>query len=468
MVRRHVAAFRAVLMTADVLSAVLLFVVVSSLRLGVDWQREWQRIGIEPALFAGFYALGWLLLVWLHGLYRMRAHWSLRSDIVSLLRATGLLLVVTVLALFALQVSEVSRSILLGLLAGQAVLAIGSRIVLRRLFGWLRASGRVVRYMLVVGSGREASDFADRVERHPDLGLRVIGHLRGGDQPGTGHGRPVLGTIDDIEHVLHGQVVDEVAICLPVNLWNMVEPVTRLCQGEGKVVRIPVESGGPTLAGGTIEEFDGIQVQSLVYGPDRALSLAAKRALDIALASGGLILLSPLMLAVGAWIRRTDGSPVLFRQTRVGLHGRRFELLKFRTMVPDAEERLSELEQANEVSGRAFKVTDDPRLTRSGPLLRRTSLDELPQLWNVLRGEMSLVGPRPPLPREVEGYDIWHRRRLSMKPGITGLWQVSARRDPEFDRWVEMDLDYIDRWSLWLDIKIIARTVPAIVTMQGR
>src|SRR6187200_459832 len=152
---------------------------------------------------------------------------------------------------------------------------------------------------------------------------------------------------------------------------------------------------------------------------------------------------------------------MLFRQRRVGVHGRQFSLIKFRSMAVDAEGRLADLAHLNEIQGRAFKITNDPRVTPVGRFLRRTSLDELPQLLNVLRGDMSLVGPRPPLPREVEGYDLWHRRRLSMKPGITGLWQVSARRSDDFDDRAELDLSYIDRWSLWLDFKILARTVPA-------
>jgi lipopolysaccharide/colanic/teichoic acid biosynthesis glycosyltransferase len=172
--------------------------------------------------------------------------------------------------------------------------------------------------------------------------------------------------------------------------------------------------------------------------------------------------------AIALWIRAVDGPGVFFRQPRIGLHGRLFKVAKFRTMVRDAEARLVELEEMNEIRGHAFKVTNDPRLSRTGRWLRRTSLDELPQLWNVLLGEMSLVGPRPPLPREVADYDVWHRRRLSMKPGITGLWQVSARREEDFDRWVEIDLDYIDRWSLWLDLKIMLRTIPAMVLHQGR
>ena len=188
----------------------------------------------------------------------------------------------------------------------------------------------------------------------------------------------------------------------------------------------------------------------------------------MSLSAVAMIVLSPLFLALGVAIWRIDGRPILFHQARVGLHGRPFQVVKFRTMVRGAEERLAELEALNEISGQAFKVTDDPRLSRSGRWLRRLSLDEFPQLWNVLRGQMSLVGPRPPLPREVADYDVWHRRRLSMKPGITGLWQVEARRDPEFDRWVAMDLAYIDRWSLWLDLKIIARTIPAMIAGEGR
>jgi lipopolysaccharide/colanic/teichoic acid biosynthesis glycosyltransferase len=178
-----------------------------------------------------------------------------------------------------------------------------------------------------------------------------------------------------------------------------------------------------------------------------------------------LVLFSPVYAGVAIWILVDDGRPVLLRQDRVGKHGRRFRMLKFRTMVPNAIE-----------VGRKLKLSDDPyaivpndpRITHPGRFLRRSGLDELPQLWNVLRGEMSVVGPRPPLPREVVGYDIWHRRRLSMKPGITGLWQVAARRDPDFDRWVRLDLDYIDHWSLWLDVKIVARTIPAVLAGEGR
>ncbi len=468
MVRRQVALLRTALMAADIASAVALFVAVSVIRMGDDWMAEFRMAGVNPALAALLYGAGWLTVVWLHGMYRLRARWSLVTDAIILLRSTAILLVITLVLLVLLRLSDVSRFVLIVLFAGQAVISIASRFALRQVFGVLRSRGHITRFMLVAGAGAEAQDFADRVERHPDLGLRVIGHLASDADGGPPPTRPVLGRLEDIERVLHETVVDEVAICLPVAAWDKAEPITRLCEYEGKVVRIPSDGRGPTISGGRTEVFDGMTVQSLVYGPDRALGLLAKRIIDIGLAATALVVLSPLLLAIALWIRRREGAPVLFRQERVGEHGRRFVLLKFRTMVRDAEERLDELAEVNEVRGRAFKVTDDPRLTGPGAFLRRTSLDELPQLWNVLRGQMSLVGPRPPLPREVAGYDVWHRRRLSMKPGMTGLWQVSARREPDFDRWVNMDLEYIDRWSLLLDLKIMLRTVPAILAQQGR
>jgi len=467
MIRRHTTALRALLMAGDFAAAALLFVVVSIARYGPGWIDEWSRLGLDGRLASVAYGAGWVVLVWLGGLYRLRARWSLRADAVGLLRAAGLLSLAVITLLFVVHVSDASRLLIGVLLVATAALAVLARIVLRALLTAARRRGYMTRFVLMVGANPSAQDFADRIERHADLGLSVIGHLSASDAT-VGLTRPVIAPLDEIERVLHEHVVDEVAICLPVERWDMVEPVTRLCAGEGRVVRIPGAGRGPLVAGGVSEDFDGLTITSLVYGPDRAVALFLKRALDATLAGLLLLVLSPLFAALALNIVWRDGGPVLFRQTRVGLNGRRFTLFKFRTMLRDAELRQEEVAHLNEVRGRAFKATNDPRLTRSGPFLRRTGLDELPQLWNVLRGDMSLVGPRPPLPSEVEGYDVWHRRRLSMKPGITGLWQVSARREAEFDRWVAIDLEYIDRWSLWLDLKILVRSLPAIVAQEGR
>ncbi len=216
------------------------------------------------------------------------------------------------------------------------------------------------------------------------------------------------------------------------------------------------------------EEFDGFLVRSLIHDGQREAGMILKRVIDIVGSAFGLVVLGPVFIATALAVRLREGSPIFFRQTRVGLHGRPFTMYKFRTMVPDAEARLDDVRHLNERDRVAFKATNDPRITRIGSFLRKTSIDELPQLWNVLTGSMSLVGPRPPLPGEVMEYDVWHRRRLSMKPGITGLWQVEARHEPDFDRWVEHDLIYIDGWTIWLDIKILAKTLPALLAHGGR
>jgi exopolysaccharide biosynthesis polyprenyl glycosylphosphotransferase len=468
LIQRHLTALRLALMGADALSVVVVFVAVSVLRFGGhNWEAIWGGLGVSPWLAAGTFAVIWVGALWLEGLYILRARWSLRSEAYGILHASLGVAVATFSLLFVLKLPDVSRLFLLSLFAGQTLATLTSRVMLRRLLGWLRSHGRIRRYMVVVGAGPAAEAFADRVERHVDLGIQVIGHLRWEGETEQPR-RPILGSLDDVERVLHSRVVDEVAIVLPGEAAHKIEPITRLCEEEGRIVRMPLDVISLTLPGGRIEDFDGLPLLSLLYGPDRVLSLAVKRSIDVVVSAINLLLLALPIAAIGLLILWRDGGPVFFRQERVGLHGRTFRMLKFRTILPDAEARLAELEALNEIRGPAFKLTNDPRLTRSGSILRRTSLDELPQLWNVLRGEMSLVGPRPPLPREVAGYDIWHRRRLSMKPGITGLWQVRARREPDFDRWVQFDLDYIDRWSLLLDLKIILRTIPALVTQSGR
>ena len=472
MIRRHTAALHLALVLTDAALAVALFIGLSVVRFGPDWRATWTAAGLDGVLAAFAYALVLVTLLWIRGLYRLRVRWSPRREAVDILFTILLLAVVVFTALFFFKLPNVSRLFLLILFPAQAVLTIIIRTAIRLAFVRARQRGFNLRYMLIVGANAGAATFADAVERHRELGLQPIGHLASAhDRANRGDRhvhRPILGDISDIEDILHRSVVDEVAICLTVDDLEVVEPIARLCENEGRVVRIPMAQPGPVLPGGTLEEFDGIQVLSLVYGPDRTIGMIAKRVLDVVLAAAALVVLAPLLLVVAIIIRRREGAPVLFRQTRLGLHGRPFEVVKFRTMVRDAETRLAELVDQNEVSGPAFKVTHDPRLTRTGRWLRSTSIDEFPQLFNVLRGEMSLVGPRPPLPREVDEYDIWHRRRLSMQPGITRLWQVVARRDPDFDRWVRLDLDYIDRWSLWLDLKIMLRTIPAMLAGEGR
>ncbi|NQU12150.1 sugar transferase, partial [bacterium] len=222
------------------------------------------------------------------------------------------------------------------------------------------------------------------------------------------------------------------------------------------------------IARATVEDFHGKPLLVFRTAPDVAWQLAAKRLLDIVGATLGLVVLGPLVILPSALaIRLTSPGPVIFRQRRSGLHGRPFWMYKLRSMITNAEMLKAELAVFNEMSGPVFKMSEDPRVTSFGRFLRKTSIDELPQLWNVLMGDMSLVGPRPLPIQETDGFDPWHRRRLSMKPGLTCLWQISGRNQIDFEKWVQLDLEYIDRWSLWLDLKILLRTLPVVVIGFG-
>lgn len=462
-------ALRVALVIGDGLSAYLVFLGVSILRFrDGDPSLLWREAGVDIRVAALMFALTWIAALWVMGMYRLSVRWRLWTEARDIARTTFLVLAITLSTLFILKQEDVSRLFLVFLFIAQPAVTLASRVVLRYGFEAIRQRGHDPRFMLVAGTGKLAQDFADRVEDHPGLGIQIIGHL---SAPGeTDHivTRPILGSVEQFEDILHSQVVDEVAVCLPPAAARYLEPITGLAADEGKTVRIPVDPVEEILPSALHEEFDGFVVRSLVHDGHREVGLVAKRILDIVGSGVGLIVFSPVMLIAAIAIRLTEGSPVLFRQERIGFHGRPFTIYKFRTMIPDAEDHLDAVRHLNERDRVAFKATNDPRITPLGRWLRKTSIDELPQFWNVLTGSMSLVGPRPPLPAEVIEYDIWHRRRLSMKPGITGLWQVEARHDSDFDRWVERDLIYIDGWSIWLDLKILAKTLPAVLAHGGR
>ena len=467
MIRRYGSGLRALLMVTDGVLAALTMVATSAIRFGADWDVHWRGIIPDPVSFLVLYAILWMGILTFRGLYQLRPRWSIRGEATDLLRASVLMAAIVLGILFWTRLPDVSRSFLLLLFPAQYAVTLGTRVVLRLAAERVRARGMNQRFLVVVGAGPRGQAFAAKLEAHRALGLRVAGFVDEDSDYELPPRWPYLGTPDDLERILHERIVDEVAICLPLSQWSLVDAIAHLCEDEGKIVRVPMAPMAfldHAFPSGRVEELDGSPVFSLVSGPDRALALATKRFADLVVSATALVVLSPLFLALAVGIRLDDRGPILFRQVRVGFHGRRFQVLKFRTMTTDAEDRYGEVVALSDP--RAFKVTNDPRITRFGRFLRQTSLDELPQLWNVLRGEMSLVGPRPAPPREVEAYDLWHRRRLSMKPGITGLWQVTARRNDDFDERAQLDLDYIDRWSMWLDVKILFRTIPA--ALDGR
>jgi exopolysaccharide biosynthesis polyprenyl glycosylphosphotransferase len=280
---------------------------------------------------------------------------------------------------------------------------------------------------------------------------------------------PETSIVDQLNSVIAHQPVDEVLVALPMNKYGpLVETIVRHCEEQGIIVRIQTEMFKLHVARSYVDDLQGVPVMTIQSGPADSWQLVMKRLLDIVGSVALLLALVPLFAVVALLIRLDSPGPVFFAQERVGFNKRRFRILKFRTMVVEADRQQHMLEHLNEVEGPVFKIKNDPRVTRLGRFLRRFSIDELPQLVNVLKGDMSLVGPRPLPVRDVERIDTrWHKRRFSIKPGVTCLWQVNGRSNIGFSEWVRMDLDYIDQWSLGLDLKILLKTIPAVFRGPG-
>jgi exopolysaccharide biosynthesis polyprenyl glycosylphosphotransferase len=423
------------------------------------------------ALFACF-LLVWHLVFSSFGLYsskRLSRRWAEVLDVAKATTlASAILFVVAILVPI-----QMATPLFILLFWGASTLAgAASRLLLRSLLAGIRRRGRNLRHMLVVGTNSRAIRFARRIEAHPELGYRLVGFVDN-DWSGLGefrkNGYQRVADLNQFLPLLRNQVVDEVVIALPIeSSYGQAARIAALCEEQGVVVRLLSDLFNLRLAQSRADEFEGEAVITLAGRVPDGWQRLLKRALDVSLSLGALLLLSPLFLLVTLVVKLTSRGPALFVQERVGLNKRRFRLCKFRTMVADAEQRLREVEPLNEVSGPVFKIANDPRLTPVGKFLRKTSIDELPQLLNVLKGDMSLVGPRPLPVRDYQGFDRdWQRRRFSVRPGITCLWQINGRSSCPFEQWMKLDLEYIDQWSLGLDLKILAKTIPAVIKGAG-
>jgi exopolysaccharide biosynthesis polyprenyl glycosylphosphotransferase len=383
-------------------------------------------------------------------------------------------LLLTLALAFLLKLTFMSRTFLVLYLCIFYVLSSLAKHVLARWFRARARAGKNIRMVLLVGAGHQAQEVARRLLGHPELGLRLRGFLRieGEDLPGdeaamASLGVPCLGESAFLADLVQREVVDGVVFTGQARVLGRMEELFLILEDLGVETLVAANLFPHLIAQVELERLEELPLLRFTTVPHNHLALFLKRVMDVAGAFLALLVLSPLFVLLAALIKLTSKGPVFFSQERMGLNGRRFRCHKFRTMVADAEKRLQEVQHLNEVDGPVFKMKRDPRVTAVGRLLRKTSLDELPQLWNVLVGEMSLVGPRPPIPGEVEKYERWQRRRLSMRPGITCLWQISGRSNLDFDTWMKLDLQYIDDWSLTLDLVILLKTVPAVLSAKG-
>jgi exopolysaccharide biosynthesis polyprenyl glycosylphosphotransferase len=346
------------------------------------------------------------------------------------------------------------------------------RTVLRHFLAAIRLRGHNLRHILILGTNARAMEFAKNIEARSELGYRIIGFV---DESWAGIDRfeNIGGTVAcdfaRLPEFLRHNVVDEIVNYLPLrSFYEHASQVAGLCELHGMVLRFDSDIFGLKSARSQAGEFNGRHYITSSPGMREDWQLVIKRAFDIVGSLLLLVLLSAILFVVAVLIKATSNGPVFFLQERIGYNKRRFRIYKFRTMIQGAEHMVAELESLNEASGPVFKIKNDPRITLLGKFLRRTSIDELPQLINVLKGDMSLVGPRPLPMRDYQGFsEDWQRRRFSVRPGITCLWQINGRCSIPFDQWMRMDIQYLDEWSLWLDLKILARTIPAVLKGSG-
>jgi exopolysaccharide biosynthesis polyprenyl glycosylphosphotransferase len=330
---------------------------------------------------------------------------------------------------------------------------------------YIRRRGRNYRRLLIVGTGRRAADFVRKIKGHPEWGFHILGAID--DEPGRGvkkvDGVDIIGTLADIPRILHNDAVDEIVFVVPRSRLSHVEGALHDCETEGVVTTITVDLFDMQIAKSAVSEIDGIPLLRFHTIKINEWQLLVKRFIDIVISGLVIILLGPFLVLLAILIMLTSPGPVFFKQQRLGLHGRKFTLYKFRTMRDGAHDVLSDVKDLEYMTSPEFREKKTKWITPLGKIMRKFSLDELPQFFNVFVGHMSLIGPRPTVPDEVEKYKAWQRRRFSMKPGITCLWQVNGRNNIGFEDWMKLDLEYLDNWSLWLDIKIMIKTVPVVL-----
>ncbi|HLG77657.1 MAG TPA: sugar transferase [Ktedonobacteraceae bacterium] len=347
------------------------------------------------------------------------------------------------------------------------VLCLG-RLVISGVIGLLYRLGLGETRLLVVGSGRLGKMVMQHITANPTLGYSIVGFLHDLNEPPSDFGRfKMLGTIDDLGMVIRSMQIDEVIIALPSHMHQHAIRSVKMCERLGASFKLIPDLYELSLSRIDMEAIEGIPLIGIKQVSLNKLQQAITRMVDIGVAALVLILGSPIWLLLVLSVMLSSPGPVIYRQTRIGLNGKPFNIYKFRSMYKDADERLAQLLARNEAQGPLFKMREDPRITPIGKFLRRVSLDEIPQFFNVIKGDMSLVGPRPPVPREVAQYEEWQKGRLAIKPGLTGLWQVRGRSDISFDEGVLMDLYYIENWSLRLYFQILLRTIPAVLFSRG-
>jgi exopolysaccharide biosynthesis polyprenyl glycosylphosphotransferase len=402
------------------------------------------------------------------GLYRSRRMGLIMAEWWDITRAAsfGTLMLAGLVVLF--DRGLLSRAYVVTFWATALVGSCVMRTTLRLFLGEVRRKGHNLRNVVIVGSGLRGQRVGTQLRAREEMGYHLLGYVDDGHAADT-HAAPILGTLDETTEILSHQQVDEVIVALPVkSYYQKIAEVVTVCEELGITVRIPADFFHLRLATARMDRLGQEPILTLQTPTPSVPGLFLKRSVDFVGSLFALLLLTPLFAVIAVAIKLDSKGPVLFAQERVGIGRRRFRMFKFRSMVVDAEARMKDLESQNEASGAAFKIRNDPRVTAVGRFIRRYSLDELPQFWNVLVGDMSMVGPRPMSLRDAHALQSrWQKRRFSVKPGLTCVWQATGRHEVDFEQWMKLDLHYIDNWSIKLDFELMLKTVPAMIRGTG-
>ena len=427
----------------------------------LSWNDLWKILG---------FSVIWVIILNRFKAYTYQRFTSLYREFSLVFKATIIGIFVFFAAFFFLRFQYIPRTYIFIFAIINFICLASEKLVLFYLAKIIRKKGKNRKKILVVGTGDRAKNFIETVEKNIGWGLDIIG-LTSGDKSKVGmdfYGRKVIGSNDEIENILHQNLVDEIMICVSTKRYDQINDILECCEQEGVQVRLNSDFFGKIAKRVRIDHIYGLPIISFFTTPDNEWALYIKRLMDILISGLLLIILSPLFLIIAILIKITSKGSIFYKWNVIGLNKKPFKSWKFRTMIPNADEMKSDLRIYNIMKGPVFKLKYDPRITKVGRFLRKFSLDELPQLWSVLKGDMSLVGPRPAGPDELERYESWHRRKLSIKPGITCLWQISGRNEiKDFDEWVRLDFEYIENWSLPLDLKILLKTIPAVFRGTG-
>jgi exopolysaccharide biosynthesis polyprenyl glycosylphosphotransferase len=431
---------------------------------------------LNPALHP-IYLYGWIIglavACWAAGasslgLYRVSIRRSGWEKVRIVLESSVLLWLFLGFLSFALKLN-LSRPLIALFVFYQALLLTSARLLV--LFQAKRnrlvLCSKDCRNILIIGANAKAREMGNLIARYSDWGLRILGYVDVGTEHTVAPDTDILGSVSDLPRIIEEHIVDEIIFVGDRPSLDLLDKILELCSEQGIRMRLAADFFPAKVTNLSMEFLENVPVITFSSSPDHAASLLAKRIVDVVISAALLVVSLPLLTVVGLLVKLTSKGPVIYRQVRCGLYGRKFVLYKIRSMCNGAEDVLWEIKHLNEMDGPVFKMRKDPRVTPLGRLLRKSSIDEWPQFWNVLKGDMSLVGPRAPLPDEVKEYTRWQRRRLSVKPGITCLWQVSGRNEIDFHEWMKLDLHYIDNWSLLLDFKILLRTFPVVLFGKG-